>query len=308
MIVDQGIDVVAVKFTSPFCQCDSGGCCHAAEQARHMGIPLKTFAKGDDYLEVVRHPKHGWGSGMNPCIDCRIFMLKKTVEYMKAIGASFLFTGEVLNQRPMSQHRRAMDLIEREAGLEHKILRPLSAKVLPPTEAERNGWVDREKLLAVTGRSRKPQMALARELGVTDTPCPAGGCLLTEKNFAARLRDLFAHAEQVGMRDVRLLKYGRHFRSGTAKIICGRDLAENKVLRQMRQPNEELYELVDGPGPTVLLLGEPSPEAVQLACDVITAYADGQTGTLAVRRLTQRSDEVLRVRRADRESLKRFHV
>jgi len=230
MIVDQGVEVIAVKFTSPFCQCDSGGCCHAAEQARRMGIPLKTFAKGDDYLEVVRHPKHGWGSGINPCIDCRIFMLKKTVEYMREIGASFLFTGEVLGQRPMSQHRRALNLIERESGLVNKILRPLSAQLLPPTEAELNGWVDRAKLLAVSGRSRKPQMALAKELEVTDTPCPA------------------------------------------------------------------------------VLLGEPTPEAIQLACDATTAFAGVEGDTLAVRRLTQRSDEVIQTKRVDRETLKHCRV
>ena len=308
MIVDQGVEVIAVKFTSPFCQCDSGGCCHAAEQARRMGIPLKTFAKGDDYLEVVRHPKHGWGSGMNPCIDCRIFMLKKTVDYMQEIGASFLFTGEVLGQRPMSQHRRALDLIERETGLVNRILRPLSAQLLPPTEAELNGWVDREKLLAVNGRSRKPQMALAKELGVTDTPCPAGGCLLTERNFASRLRDLFAHTESAGMRDVRLLKYGRHFRLGEAKIICGRDAAENKMLRQLRQPNEELYYLVEGPSPTVLLLGEPTPEAVKLAAEVTLAYAATEEETVAVRRITPQSAEVIQTTRVNRDSLKYYHV
>jgi tRNA U34 2-thiouridine synthase MnmA/TrmU len=308
LMVDQGIEVIAVKFTSPFCQCDSGGCCHAAEQASRMGIPLKTFAKGDDYLEVVRHPKHGWGSGMNPCIDCRIFMLKKTVAYMEEIGASFLFTGEVLGQRPMSQHRRALDLIERESGLVNRILRPLSAQLLPPTEAEINGWVDREKLLAVNGRSRKPQIALAQELGVTDYPCPAGGCLLTDKSFAARLRDLFAHSGDVVMRDVRLLKYGRHFRIGAAKVICGRDSADNKVLRQLRQPDEELYDLVDVRGPTVLLLGEPTPEAVKLAVDVATAHAGVEAGDVAVRRVTRSSSETVVAQRADRDALKPFRV
>ena len=233
VMLEQGIEVVAVKFTSPFCQCDSGGCCHAAEQARRMGVPLKVFAKGDDYLDVVRHPRHGWGSGMNPCIDCRIFMLLKTKTYMEEIGAAFLFTGEVLGQRPMSQHRRALTLIERESGLEGRIVRPLSAHHLPPTEAESQGWISRGRLLAIQGRSRKPQIALAEGYGISDYPCPAGGCLLTDERFADKLRDLFEHQEHVAMQDIRLLKVGRHFRSGMNKIVCGRNAAENSTLRTL---------------------------------------------------------------------------
>ncbi|MDR2849274.1 MAG: hypothetical protein LBW77_01845 [Verrucomicrobiota bacterium] len=217
IIMDMGIEVVAVKYTSPFCQCDSGGCCHAAEVARQLGVPLKTVPKGDDYLEVVRHPRHGYGTAVNPCIDCRIFMFSKAKALLDELGAAFLFTGEVLGQRPMSQHRRAIDLIERESGLEGKIVRPLSAQHFEPTEAERNGWIDRAKLLDIHGRGRRPQLALASTFGIEGFGCPAGGCLLTDKHFAAKLRDLFAHQERVVMQDIALLKLGRHFRAGAGE-------------------------------------------------------------------------------------------
>jgi len=303
LMVEQGVEVIAVKFTSPFCQCDSGGCCHAAEQARRMGVPLKTFAKGDDYIEVVRHPRHGWGSGMNPCIDCRIFMLRKTKVYMEEVGAAFIFTGEVLGQRPMSQHRRALDLIEREAGLEGRILRPLSARHLPPTEAESKGWVDRERLLAIEGRSRKSQISKAQELGIKDYPCPAGGCLLTDQRFAAKLRDLFAHQDHVTMHDIRLLKIGRHFRSGRSKVICGRNEDENEALRRQPCDRDSVLEVVGYVGPTVVLQGESTAVTLQFAATVAAAYSDADAAEVAVKCRSLGAEGEIRVARPDRSSL-----
>ena len=303
VMIDQGIDVIAVKFTSPFCQCDSGGCCHAAEAARKMGVPLKVFAKGDDYLEVVQHPRHGYGSGVNPCIDCRIFMLSRTREYMDEIGAAFVFTGEVLGQRPMSQHRRALDLIERESGMAGRILRPLSARHLDPTEAELKGWVNREHLLSIEGRSRKPQIALAEEYGIRDYPCPAGGCLLTDARFAARLRDLFAHQERVGMADVRLLKVGRHFRAGDCKIVCGRDQKENEFLQRVMGAGDRLFEVSGAVGPTVLLRGEANDEAVRLAAAIAAAYSDASASEVVVRSRGAGADHETRLAKPDRSAV-----
>lgn len=160
LILNQGIEVVALKFTSPFCLYDQKGKCYALGVAKEFKIPLKIVNKGKEYLRIIRKPKFGYGSGMNPCIDCRIFMLKKAKRYAREIGARFIFTGEVLKERPMSQHRGALKIIEKEAGLEGKIVRPLSAKLLPETEAERKGWIDRNKLLGIRGRGRKPQIAL----------------------------------------------------------------------------------------------------------------------------------------------------
>jgi len=308
MISEMGIDVVAVKFTSPFCQCDSGGCCHAAEVAQQMGLELKTVSKGDDYIDVVRHPKHGYGVGMNPCIDCRIFMLRKSKVLMEEMGAAFMFTGEVLDQRPMSQYRRAMEVIEKEAGVEGKIVRPLSAQHLAPSEAEEKGWVDRAKLLDFQGRSRKPQLALAEAYGVKGFACPAGGCLLTDQNFAAKLRDLFAHRQKVGMRDIGLLKIGRHFRAGAAKIVCGRDERENKALRLRASENDWLFEATDCMGPVVLLEGGADEAALRLAAEVAAAYSDGASAEVSVKGWSGASERLTNVARPGREALKTYRI
>ena len=178
---------------------------------------------------MLRNPKYGYGKNMNPCIDCKIFMIKKAKKYAKEIGADFIFTGEVLGERPKSQHYPALRIIEEESGLKGKLLRPLSAKLLPETEAEKKGLVNRAKLLSIQGRSRKPQFQLAKEYGITCYPSPAGGCLLTCEEYSKKLRDLLAHKKRVSMADVALLRVGRHFRLGKNKIIVGRNEAENKI-------------------------------------------------------------------------------
>lgn len=256
ILVDMGIDVTALNFISPFCACTHKGCKHEATRiAKEFQVEIKILSKGNDYLDIVRNPKHGYGKNMNPCIDCRIFMLKRTKQYMAEIGASFIFTGEVLGQRPMSQRKTPMMFIEREAGLEGLILRPLSARLLKPTIPEINGWVDREKLLEISGRSRKPQFELAGRLGVKDFNCPAGGCRLTDAKFALRLKESFTHGEGT-MRDVKLLKYGRHFRlPGGAKVIVGRDKKENAVIVSHAEESELMLETMDCGSPITLLKG-----------------------------------------------------
>ncbi len=308
LISELGVEVIAVKFTSPFCQCDSGGCCHAAEVAKQMGLELKTFSKGDEYLDVVRHPKHGYGVGMNPCIDCRIFMFRKAKEYMEEIGAAFLFTGEVIGQRPMSQHRRAIEVIEEESGLAGKIVRPLSAQHMEPTEAELKGWIDREMLLGFHGRSRKPQLALAEEYGITGFACPAGGCLLTDQNFSAKLRDLFAHRDKVGMRDVSLLKIGRHFRFGASKIVCARDEAESGALLKRGGENALLFEATECVGPVVLLEGEAHADEIRQAAEVAAAYSDGDDAAVSVKCWSNLSEQVIRVTRPARDTLEPYRI
>lgn len=176
-MLDQGIAVEALNFTSPFCTCtakNSGCKSEAARVAADFNIPIKVMQKGVEYLEIVKNPRHGYGKGMNPCIDCRIFLLKKAKEYMAECGADFVITGEVLGQRPMSQRRDTLNLIERESGLAGLLLRPLSAKHFNATIPELEGWVDREKLLAIQGRSRKEQMQLAEELDVKNYPVLQG--------------------------------------------------------------------------------------------------------------------------------------
>lgn len=276
VIIELGIELEALNFMTIFCTCTSRGeTCLASQKAvEHLGIPLKVLNVSEEYLSVVKHPAHGYGSQINPCIDCRIFMLKKAKKYMEESGASFIVTGEVLGQRPMSQRREAMHLIEREAGLKGLILRPLSAKVLPITIPEKEGWVDREKLLKFQGRSRKPQMELAQYYGIRDYPCPAGGCLLTDPGFAKRMKDLMAHSPQFTLNDVHLLKMGRHFRfSQEVKLVVGRDEEENQKIKTFALEKDILLKVSDYPGPLSLLRGRFHEKDIERAASITTYYS-----------------------------------
>ncbi|MCX7943033.1 MAG: hypothetical protein N2746_00785 [Deltaproteobacteria bacterium] len=273
IILDMGIEVVAVNFTSPFCTCTSKrrkelGCKNEALRiSQHLGIKIRIVPKGKEYLSVIRNPKYGYGSAMNPCIDCRIFMLRKAKEIMEEEGASFIVTGEVLGQRPMSQRREAILKIERESGLSGKIIRPLSAIHFEPTVFEKEGIVDRSRLLSIDGRGRSVQIELAAKYNITDYPCPAGGCLLTDKRFAEKLRDYFIHHkdDEDYVRQMELLKIGRHFRlPNGAKIIVGRDEYENSRLMVLNRGENYVVES-EFPGPIALIFGERSEENLLFA-------------------------------------------
>jgi len=274
VVMEQGVELEALNFMTVFCTCTNrGATCLASQKAvETLGIPLKVFNVSEEYLSVVKHPKHGYGRNMNPCIDCRIFMLKKTKTYMAEAGAAFIVTGEVLGQRPMSQRKDAMRLIEKEAELEGLILRPLSAKVLQATVPEKEGWVDREKLLRIQGRSRKPQIELAENYGIHDYPCPAGGCLLTDPGFAKRMKDLMVNRPDFSLNDVHLLKMGRHFRfSHAVKLVVGRNEEENQKIRTFAQGEDILLKVSGLPGPLSLLRGKAEEGDVERAA-AITAY------------------------------------
>ena len=281
LILEQGIDAVAVNFVSPLYLCEKGEG-GATEAAKQLGVPLKVVNVGDEYLTMVRKPKYGYGKNINPCIDCRIFILKKAKKYAKEIGASFILTGEVLDERPMSQNFRAMKIIEEEAGLKGKILRPLSAKLLPETVMEKKGLVDREKLLDIRGRSRKPQIKLAEEFNIKDYPSPAGGCLLTCREYADKLRDLFEHKKRCSMMDVALLKVGRHFRFGTNKIIVGRNEVENKILTTKKAQNDYYFEVPDVGSPITVLQGAKTRNAIRTAAALTAFYSDAKGGKVTV--------------------------
>ena len=238
LILDQGIEVVAINFTSPFCLCGRGGC-GAVGVAKKFKIPLKTVKLGKDYLKIIKKPKFRYGKHMNPCIDCRIFMLKKAKAYAKKINASFIVTGDVLGERPMTQTRESLDIIEKEAGLKGKILRPLSAKLLPETIPEKKGIVSRNKLHSINGRSRKIQIKLAKEFKI-NYPNPAGGCLLCEKIYGERLKQLFKRKKKISLKDIELLKIGRHF----GDIIVGRNHQENLLLKEKALLSGKLVEAV----------------------------------------------------------------
>lgn len=275
LILNQGIEVTALNFITPFCTCTSKGCKHEASRiAEKFDIPIKVVAAGGEYIKMVKNPKYGYGKNVNPCIDCRIFMLKKAKEYMEEMGASFLFTGEVLGQRPMSQRREAMAIIEKEAGLEGLILRPLSAQFFEPTIPEKEGLIDREKLFRISGRCRKPQMELAEEFGIEDYLCPAGGCRLTDIQFAKRVKEAFEHNED-GIKDMNLLKYGRHFRlpSGV-KVIVGRNEEENSIISRFAEEKDLLMEVVGFGSPITLLKGSRNEEDVKMAASVCVRYSN----------------------------------
>jgi tRNA-specific 2-thiouridylase len=280
VMLEQGVDVEALNFTSPFCTCTgkNAGCkSEAVRVAEELGIPIKVMNKGKAYLEIVRKPRHGYGKGMNPCIDCRIFLLRKAKEYMAECGADFVITGEVLGQRPMSQRRDTLRLIERESGLEGLLLRPLSARHFAPTIPEQEGWVDRSKLPAIQGRSRKEQMQLAEELDITNYPCPAGGCLLTELSFVSKIRDVFEHAEDLNIMDFQLLKVGRHFRVGKkTKAIVGRNEAENQTLERMLLPGEAYLRWCDGSGPLGIVTGDRDDEMISSAAKILLRYTKAE--------------------------------
>jgi tRNA U34 2-thiouridine synthase MnmA/TrmU len=275
LVLEQGIELEALNFLTVFCTCTNRGeTCLASQKAVDaLGIPLKVFNVSEEYLDVVKHPKHGYGSNMNPCIDCRIFMMKKTKAHMEQTGASFIITGEVMGQRPMSQRKETMRLIEKEAGLEGFILRPLSAKFLPASIPEKEGWVDREKLLDIQGRSRKPQMKLAEHYGIRDYPCAAGGCLLTDPQFAKRMKDLILHHPDFSMNDVHLLKIGRHFRlSQELKLVVGRNEEENQKIQTFSQEGDFLLKVSRYPGPLSLLRGEAKEVEIAKAAAITARY------------------------------------
>jgi tRNA U34 2-thiouridine synthase MnmA/TrmU len=275
-------------------------------------VDLEVVNMTEEFMPVVADPKHGHGSGMNPCLDCRILMFKKAKAFMEKIGASFIVTGEVLGQRPMSQRKEAMRLIDREAGLEGYVLRPLSAALLEPTVPEKEGWVDRESLLAVSGRSRRPQMELAEEMGLRDYPCPAGGCLLTDPIFAERVRDLLRHVGELRLEDVKLLKLGRHFRlSPTAKLAVGRDQKENHQLGNELKDGDYALEISGQPGPLTLVRGEVSEEDLSVAAAITSRY--GKSGgrvrtTVLCRQVGNGSMVNMVVDPVDRESIRSMMI
>ena len=278
MILDQGFEVTAVNLVTPFCTCNRKGRCEARYMSDKFNVPIKVFNADQEYLDLVRNPTFGYGKNMNPCLDCRVYLFKKAKQVMEEIGADFIFTGEVLGQRPMSQRAEAMRLVEREAGLEGKVLRPLSAHLLKETPMEEN-TVNRKELGSISGRSRKKQMELARSYGILDYACPAGGCMLTDAQFAKRLRDLFVHSQEATLKDIPLLKVGRHFRlpSG-AKIIVGRNEEENKRILSLSGDNDLIFEMIDIPGPVSLMRGKDHENDRQIGASLTVRYSDSVNG------------------------------
>ncbi len=285
VVQEAGADVTCLHFFTGFCVTGHNSRVgrhdrpignHALDVAAEAGIPVELVDISEEYLPMVLRPKHGYGANMNPCIDCRVFMIDRAKRYMEEVGADFVFTGEVIGQRPMSQRRPTLDLVARETGLEGRLLRPLSARLLPPTDVEKAGLVDRSKLLGLSGRSRKPQLELARRYGIERFMQPAGGCcFLTDEAYSRKLRDLIAHMpEDAGleMDDVYLLGVGRHFRiSPTLKFVVGRDETENRFLEWYTK--RTWYAMAaDVKGPTAIALGDPDADAERIIAAAVARY------------------------------------
>ena len=278
LMKEQGIEPIAVHFVSPFWGREGKSPSEVTAEAMnvgHLAVPM-----GEEYLEIVRKPRHGYGKNANPCIDCHLHMIRKSGELMGEVGASFVVTGEVLGQRPMSQRPDALRRIEKECGLEGLLLRPLSARLLPETIPEREGWVDRDKLLAISGRSRAEQMRLAEEKGLTGYSTPAGGCLLTDPVHSRKVRDLIEHGD-LTMLQAQRLRLGRHFRlpSGS-KLVIGRNQEENEKLTASLQAGDIAIITVTCPGPVAVLTGPGAAGETALAASMVARYGDDKTSAV----------------------------
>ena len=282
VMVRAGVEVELVHFEScffgPALQHRSR---YAEATAERLGIPLHTLPFSQPLIALVKDAPHGHGKHLNPCIDCHATMLKRCGELMKEIDAGFVFTGEVLAQRPFSQTRNALGTVAKTCGLGDLLVRPLSAKCLPITRPEREGWVDREKLLNLSGRSRKPQVAMAKEWGITDYPQPAGGCLLTDSGFCRRLADLIDH-EGMSEADIQLLKVGRQFRlDESTRVVVARNQDDCEILERLALPTDTLLEMAEILGPLTVLRGRASERNVLAAAGLTIRYSRQSSRPLA---------------------------
>ena len=302
VVMEQGVHVEGINFYTGFCV---EGHTHAIRKkdrarpkrnnalwsAEQLGIKLHIVDIIEDYKDVVINPKHGYGSNLNPCLDCKIFMVNKACEWIEANGFDFIITGEVVGQRPMSQRKDTLPVIARDSGAGERLVRPLCAKNLPPTLPETEGWVDREKLYGFNGRSRKPQIALAKQFGFEDFAQPAGGCcFLTDKQYSVKLADLWSSrgSREYDLDDIMLLKVGRHLRPRPHfKLIVGREEGENRFLEGYRKRFIHIIP-TSHTGPLVLLDGEPGADDIELAARLTARFSQGRDAdhvTVSVNRL-----------------------
>lgn len=309
----QGVEVTAITFLNHFgCDISDKSSCSKDPFAasEKFGFKVKLAHLSDKFLEIVKNPKYGHGKNMNPCVDCRILMLKEAKEFMNIIGADFLITGEVVGQRPMSQRKDCFPMIDKEADVKGIVVRPLSGKILTPTIAEEKGLIKRELMYDFNGRTRKPQMALAKELGLTEYPAPAGGCLLTEPNYSYKLKELLDHNRDPDYKDINFLRVGRHFRfSDDCKIIVGRHKEDNNAIRALLDPDDYIFKVEGVGSPTVVILGNATDEAVSIAASLCARYSDAKKEP-EVRVAVKKGEEkhYLTVKPAEDELLKKYKI
>jgi len=301
VVMEQGIEVLAVRFITPFF---GDEILRDPQRYQHevkdmYGIDVMVVDISDDYLQMLRRPAHGFGRYFNPCIDCKIFMLKRARAMLGQLGAAFLISGEVLGQRPMSQRRDTLNIIERDSGSHTILLRPLSARLLTETEAERQGWVDRERLLDFSGRGRSRQIALARQFGITDFPAPAGGCILADPILSKRIARVYdggfvVTPDSMSVTDIRLMLVGRQFLlPGGGWLVLGRDEKESLRIVELREAGDVLLLVEERPGPAALLrragesvaAGAVQAADLSLAADLVARYAKKIDGRPAAARV-----------------------
>jgi tRNA U34 2-thiouridine synthase MnmA/TrmU len=306
--------VKAIHFITPFFGYDKKGKEDKVEDYtfKQCGIKLRILDVSHDYLEIVKHPRHGYGKNFNPCLDCKVFLVSKARECLEKEGGSFLITGEVLGQRPMSQRRDTLRIIERDSGTEGILLRPLSAKHLQPTIPEEQGWVDRDKLFDFRGRGRKPQMMLAQHLGIKEYPTPAGGCILTDSHLSARIKWLFDSHTDIEVEDVLLTKLGRHFTlaEGTL-LVVGRLEEENQKIAKLSRRGDTLLELSESPGPLSLLRGTCTPEILKTAASITIRYSKAREEKqvkVTCREVGNHRTQVIRVNTISDQALKVYRI
>lgn len=282
LIMDQGIKVKAVCFVTPFFGYEllSREAEYRQNIADKYGIDVQLRDISDKYLEMLRQPAHGYGKNFNPCVDCKIMIVSESKAMLAEEGASFLISGEVLGQRPMSQRRDTLRVIARDSGCDDILLRPLCALNLPETLPEKEGWVDRQRLLGFTGRTRQPQMALAASFGIEDYPSPAGGCVLTDPNKASRIRRFYEENDEIITTDIRLLMVGRQFRlPGGGWLVVGRNEGENDSVLALQQPGDVVLSMTeDWPGPSAILRHSGGVQDLQAAVGLLKMFSKKGAG------------------------------
>lgn len=310
LILNQNIEVIALHFVIPLSRFDKDKEDSINRKANELGVPLRIIHLKDDFVEIFKNPKFGYGKNYNPCMDCKILMLKHARGLMRELEVSFIITGEVLSQRPKSQHRDSLNIIEKESGLRGLLLRPLSAKLLSPTLPETEGWVKRENLFDFNGRSRNPQFKLAKILGIKEFSWPAGGCLLTIPSFCPRAKDVLKHGE-CNVEDLELLTVGRHFRlSETFKLIVGRNEKENNILLKKSAKDDFIFEPLELAGPTGLGRGSLDENIKELCSRIIAWYTSAGKFpvSISIKDFFKSDREIVVIENVDNSEFKPFMI
>lgn len=304
LISSLGIEVLPVFFSTPFFTPEK-----AKESAEHINLPLKVLDITKRHFSLLKDPKYGFGGNMNPCIDCHALMIRIAGEMLSSENADFVISGEVMGQRPMSQNKGSLSVVESESGMKGLILRPLSAKLLPVTIPEAKGWVDRDKLLSISGRSRKPQISLAKKFNITKYPSPAGGCLLTDIVFSKRLKDLLKNNPDPDRNLVELLKLGRHFRiTPESKIIVGRNKRENDMILELSGNNESVLHTKNTPGPVVAIAGKKTRAVEMLAASMTASYSDAKDEEIDIVLAEKGKEKIIRAQGESKNNFRKFMI